>query len=112
MNNVYTTTATDAKSNLGYIMDKAQAMPVLIEKSGRPYVYILSKEEFDTLKALEDAYWIKKAEEGEASGFLGVKETRKFLDSIGKDDVKDRLIKGCAKVYKEKTHKARKTIKR
>ena len=104
--------ATHVKTNFGHIMDEAQVSPVLVEKNGRPYVYILSKKEYDILQAKEDLYWIQQAIKGAKSGFLGVEESKKFLDSIGKNDVKNRRVKRSSKIYKKKTVQTRKTNKR
>jgi PHD/YefM family antitoxin component YafN of YafNO toxin-antitoxin module len=56
-------------------MDAAQKEPVSVEKTGRPYVVIVSTEEHDRLKAYEDAYWAARAREAKESGVLGPEAT-------------------------------------
>jgi len=41
--NVYT--ASMAKTHFGAVIDAAQSEPVLIEKNGKPYVFVMSKKE-------------------------------------------------------------------
>lgn len=74
-----TFSATEAKNNLGLVFDSAQKCPVSVKKQGRPYVYVLSKDAYETL---EDAFWILKAKEAEEEGFLSAEESKKFFDSI------------------------------
>lgn len=75
-------TATTAKTYFGTVIDEAQSEPVLIEKNGRPYAMVLSKKEYDTLRAMEDAYWIREAEKGSKSGYLSNKESESFLQEL------------------------------
>ncbi len=71
--------ASDAKQRFGQIMDAARIKPVIIEKSGREAVVMMSIERFRELQAIEDAYWITQAEEGIKSGFMGPEKTAQFL---------------------------------
>jgi len=71
--------ATEAKQKLGEIMDAAQKGPVVINKSGRPHVVMLSVETYSKLQEYEDSYWAAKAEEGIKSGFMGPEATKKYL---------------------------------
>jgi antitoxin Phd len=64
-------TATEVKNRFGEFMDKAQREPVTVEKTGRSYVVLLSHEEYERLRALEDAYWGMLATRAEESGFVG-----------------------------------------
>ena len=68
-----------AKQNFGKIIDAARIDPVIIEKHGRESVVMISIERFREYQAMEDAYWIAKAEEGISSGFMGAEKTAKFL---------------------------------
>jgi prevent-host-death family protein len=81
-----TASATDVKNRFGEYMDAAQKEAVSVEKTGRPCVVIVSKEEHDRLRALEDAYWAGRADEAKSSGFLGPDATiarmRARLDAI------------------------------
>ncbi len=71
--------ASDAKQRFGQIIDAARSNPIIINKSGRPNVVVISFERFQELQAMEDAYWIKLAEDGIASGFIGPEKTAQFL---------------------------------
>jgi prevent-host-death family protein len=71
--------ASDAKQKFGQIIDAARIAPVVINKSGKPSVVLISFERFEQLQAMEDAYWIAQAEAGIASGFLGPEKTANVL---------------------------------
>jgi prevent-host-death family protein len=47
--------ARDAKHQFGLLIDTARAEPVVIEKHGRAVVVVVAVEEFERLKALDDA---------------------------------------------------------
>ena len=47
--------ARDAKHQFGLLIDTARAEPVVIEKHGSPVVVVVAVEEFERLKALDDA---------------------------------------------------------
>lgn len=78
--NVYT--ASVAKTHFGAVIDAAQSEPILIEKNGRPYVFVMSKKEYEALKAIEDAYWLREAEAGRKSGYLSSEESEAFLKGL------------------------------
>jgi prevent-host-death family protein len=48
--------AKDAKNEFGRLLDTALAQPVVIKKHGRPVVVVLSVEEFERLKELENEH--------------------------------------------------------
>ena len=66
--------AKDAKNEFGRLLDTAQREPVTIERHGRPVAVVLSLEEYRRLEALEDAFWVARAEAAEKEGFLGTDE--------------------------------------
>ena len=74
-----TVSASDAKQKFGQIIDAARIAPVVINKSGKPSVVMISFERFEELQAMEDAYWIAQATAGIASGFLGAEKTAEVL---------------------------------
>lgn len=74
-----TITATEAKNKLGTFIDLALAEPVMIEKSGRKSVVILSATEYERLTAMEDAYWAIRALKAEAAGFATAEEVAKLI---------------------------------
>lgn len=45
----YTISATDARIHFGEIMRRAQKGPVIVERSGKPEVVVISKKEYDQL---------------------------------------------------------------
>lgn len=47
--------AKDAKNGFGFLLDTARAEPVTIEKHGRAVVVVLSVEEYERLRELEDS---------------------------------------------------------
>lgn len=49
-----TMSAKDAKNGFGLLLDTARAEPVVVEKHGRPVVVVLSVEEYDRLRNLEN----------------------------------------------------------
>jgi antitoxin Phd len=69
-----TASATEVKNKLGQFFDAALAEPVIVEKSGRPSVVILSYSEYERLQAMEDAYWGARAQAAEHTGWVGPEE--------------------------------------
>ncbi len=49
--------ASEVKNRLGAYIEAAQAEPVVIERSGRPSVVMVSVAEYERLKALEQTQW-------------------------------------------------------
>ena len=52
-----TVPASEMKNRLGAYIEVAQAEPVIVERSGRPSVVMLSIAEYERLKALEQHQW-------------------------------------------------------
>lgn len=75
-------TATEAKQNFGKILEDALFEPVVIKRSGRASHVMLAHREYERLKKIEDLYWIAKAREGEASGFIGKEAAAEILNGI------------------------------
>ncbi|MBS4096492.1 MAG: type II toxin-antitoxin system Phd/YefM family antitoxin [Sulfuricella sp.] len=74
-----TATATEVKSKFGLYLDIAQREPVMIEKSGRQAVVLISAEEYAHLQSLEDLALSRKIRDAIAEGYAGVEETQHFL---------------------------------
>ena len=74
--------ATNAKNHFGEIMDAALREPVIIQRSGRNAVVMLSVEEHEILEILSDRYWGELAKEAEKEGYLSAEESEKFLENI------------------------------
>ena len=74
-------TATEVKNHFGEYLEGAISEPVIIEKTGRPVVVMISVKEYERLVALEDAYWAQKAFKAEKTGYIGENGSSKFLNS-------------------------------
>ena len=74
-----TMNATTVKNKFGQAMDQAQKEPVLVTKSGRDAVVILSKDEYENLLSVEDAYWSERAKTAEARGYIGTDASEAFM---------------------------------
>jgi len=71
--------ATEAKARFGEYMERARHEPVVVERTGRPYVVLISVEEHERLQAHEDAYWAARAAEAEREGYLGAEAASAML---------------------------------
>lgn len=74
--------ATNAKNNFGAIMDAAMREPVIIQKSGRNAVVMMSYEEYEEKERDSDHFWGMMALEAEKEEPIGVEESEKLLASI------------------------------
>ena len=75
--------ASEAKNGFGRLLDTAQREPVTIEKKGRPVAVVLSLEDYERFEALEDAWWLARAEEAEREGdWLGPEEGEKLIHDL------------------------------
>ncbi|WP_027188285.1 type II toxin-antitoxin system Phd/YefM family antitoxin [Desulfovibrio cuneatus] len=74
-----TVNATYAKQNFGACVADASKEPVVIEKSGRPTVVMISYEEFQRLQDLDDSIWLQRAQEAATSGYFSVAEADAFM---------------------------------
>ncbi len=63
-------TATDAKTRFGEFVDLAQKEPVTVERSGRPCAVLIAIDEYERLRALDDRYWLERAAEARAGGYV------------------------------------------
>ena len=71
--------ATEVKQRLGQYLESALTEPIVIEKSGRPAVVMLSIAEYERLQAMEDAWWGERARQAMEEGFAGPEETLRQL---------------------------------
>ena len=74
-----TVNATYAKQNFGACIADAIKHPVVIEKSGRPAVVMISYEEYQRLSELEDAMWLRRAQDAAAGGYLSAEDSDDFM---------------------------------
>lgn len=72
-------TSTEAKNQLGQVIESALVEPIAITKTGRKIAVVLSCKEYERLQAVEDAWWALQAEQAEAEGYLGPAASRQFL---------------------------------
>ena len=73
--------ASEVKQRLGQYMTCALTEPVVIEKSGRPAVVMLSIAEYERLQAMDDAYWGVWAKQALEGGLAGADETMRRLQA-------------------------------
>jgi prevent-host-death family protein len=78
--------ATEMKQRLGQYLDYALAGPVVVEKSGRPAVVLVSVEEYERLCAFEDAYWANKAKEAEKGGWASQEEVAALIERFNSEE--------------------------
>jgi len=71
--------ASEVKQRLGQYMESALTGPIVIEKSGRPAVVMLSIAEYERLQAMDDAYWGERAKQALEGGLAGTDETMRRL---------------------------------
>lgn len=74
-----TVNATYAKQNFGACVADAARQPVVIKKSGRPTVVMISYEEFQRLRELEELLWLQRAQDAAAGGYLSADESDDFI---------------------------------
>ena len=80
-------TAAEVKNRLSTYLVHAVIEPIIVEKSGRPFVVMLSFSEYERLKALEDAHWGQKAKEAEKSGWTSDKEVATLVKRFNREKV-------------------------
>ncbi len=74
-----TISSTECKTRLGEYLESVRTEPISIEKTGRAVAVLISRSEYDRLVALENAYWLERAKDAEASGYLGSDKSMKLL---------------------------------
>jgi len=73
----------DAKNKFGEMLDTAQREPVVISKKGRTVAVVMSKQEYERLLAMEDAFWAARADEAMKNAeWLGPDQSEKFLKGL------------------------------
>lgn len=74
--------AKQAKDHFGLLLDTAQHEHVMIEKKNRKVAVIMSSAEYARLEALEEKFWVAKADIALQEGFIGHKRSEKLLRDI------------------------------
>lgn len=68
--------ATDLNKRPGQYLDAAIKEPIIVEKSGRPAVVMVSYAHY---QEMEDAFWGQLAQQADQEPSLGPEETMRFL---------------------------------
>lgn len=74
--------ATDVKNKFGAVLDAALVEPVMVTKSGRSVVVMVSANEYERLLALEDAFWALRAAAAKKGGFASDLEVSKLIEDL------------------------------
>jgi antitoxin Phd len=77
-----TETATNTKLHFGRVLENSLVEPTIIEKSGRKVAVLLSFEEYQRISALEDCYWLARAQEAHNEGFIGAEAGEKLIQEL------------------------------
>lgn len=73
--------AREAKNRFGELLEAVQRHPVFITKNNRVVAEIRRSNEKSRFEEMEDQIWLEKVLKAEKTAkFLGVAETKKFLD--------------------------------
>jgi prevent-host-death family protein len=70
--------STEFKTHLGEYLNEAMRNPVFIKRHKTEAV-LISREEYDRLQKLEDAYLVNEINIAEKEGYIGVSETMKKM---------------------------------
>lgn len=74
--------STVVKNAFGRFIEAALIEPLLIKRSGRESVVMLSYAEFERLKAIEDELWASKAKAALQEGFLTDAESKDWFNQM------------------------------
>ncbi|MBT4937478.1 type II toxin-antitoxin system Phd/YefM family antitoxin [Candidatus Peregrinibacteria bacterium] len=74
--------AAYAKNQFGKVLNNSQYEPCIIERYGQEYAAVISKREYDRLKAIEDTLLNMQAKQAQKEGFIGKEKSEEFLDSL------------------------------
>ena len=70
------------KNAFGRFIEAALVEPVLIKRSGRASVVMLSYAEFERLKGIEDEAWANKAKQALQEGVLTDEESKAWFNQM------------------------------
>lgn len=74
--------ASEMKQRFGACIEAAQAEPILVERSGRPSVVVVSVAEYRRLQRIEEAQWGALAQQASEEGLLSDEETTAWLKAM------------------------------
>jgi len=79
--------ATEAKNKFGVFIQESLVEPVGVRKNGSVISIMLSKNEFERLKEIENAYYGIITFEADKEGYMSVEETKAFInEKLNEDD--------------------------
>lgn len=73
-------TCRELKNHLDEYLVSAEKEPVIVEDDGRLKSVLMSYTLYERLMALADIYWVERAKEAEAEGYLGSEATKALLN--------------------------------
>lgn len=74
--------ASEMKQRFGACIEAAQVEPILIERSGRPSVVVVSVGEYQRLQRIEEAHWGTLAQQASDEGLLSDEESAAWLNAM------------------------------
>lgn len=74
--------ATEMKQRFGACIEAAQAEPILVERSGRPSVVVVSVAEYQRLQRIEENQWGALAHAAYEEGLLSEEETATWRNTM------------------------------
>lgn len=74
--------ASEMKQRFGACIEAAQAEPILVERSGRPSVVVVSVTEYQRLQRIEENSWGALAQQAREDGLLSDEETAAWLKTM------------------------------
>jgi len=77
--------ATDLKNRFGEYLDSARREPLAVIRNGREVAVLMSRDEYERLTTLDDAWWAAQAKASEASGYLGPKKSMDLLLKLARE---------------------------
>jgi antitoxin Phd len=74
--------ASEMKQRFGACIEAAQAEPILVQRSGRPSVVVVSVAEYQRLQRIEENSWGALAQQAKEDGLLSDEETADWLKTM------------------------------
>ena len=71
--------ATDVKNRFGEFLEQVRSEPLEVRKTGRPVAVLVSWEEYERLRALDDEWWATQARKAEQKGYVGPAKAMKLI---------------------------------
>jgi len=75
-------TATELQAKTGFVIERALREPVRITRNKRFVAVMLSSDEFEKLRAIEDSYWGEAAKIAVLSGSVEDDKIQKLLERL------------------------------